>query len=74
MNDPRDVLLGAIAAELERAMQAQRVNQKQLHQRAHLHERTVSRLLRAFPSEVTTVAKAFDALGYRVTFVVEPRD
>jgi hypothetical protein len=55
-----------VAAELERRMAEEKISQDTLRKRAHLSEGTVSNILRARNTRVSSVVDAFQAVGYRL--------
>jgi hypothetical protein len=62
----REVIMEWVAAELERKMQEADVSQDVLGRRAKLSEGTVSNILRARNTRVSSVVDAFQAVGYRL--------
>jgi hypothetical protein len=62
----RERILEWVAAELERKMQEADVSQDVLGRRAKLSEGTVSNILRARNTRVSSVVDAFQAVGYRL--------
>jgi hypothetical protein len=62
----REVVLERIAAELDRLMVEEGISQDVLRRRAQLAEGTVSNILRARNTRVSSVVDAFQAVGYRL--------
>jgi len=70
----KEVVLEWIACELDRLMAEEHLSQDALRKRAKLAEGTVSRILRARNSRVSTVVDVFQALGYRIVIGLERID
>jgi hypothetical protein len=62
----KEVVLERIAAELDRLMSEEGISQDVLRRRAKLAEGTVSNILRARNTRVSSVVDAFQAVGYRL--------